>query len=126
MNEYIIFKNYINDQFGGEDEIKWKSLKHNGVLFPKKYEKHNIPLLYNGKEIFLTKIQEEYATYYAKYIKTDYIKIKKFNKNFWNDWSKILGKNHEIQSLENCDFSNISNYIERLMSRPALQKAMKI
>ena len=35
MNEYIIFRKLLNNQFGGLDEKKWTSLKHNGVLFPK-------------------------------------------------------------------------------------------
>ena len=81
------------------------------LCFQKKYKKHNIPLLYNNKEIYLKIEEEEYATYYAKYIETDYIKNKKFNKNFWKDWRLILGKDHEIQTLENCDFSLIYKYI---------------
>ena len=113
MDTYIIFKKWINYQIGGINDFKWTTLKHNGVMFPKNYVKHNIPLLYNGQEIFLNSLQEEYATYYAKYIETEYIKNKKFKKNFWKDWRLILGKNHEIQEFDNCDFSLINNYLQK-------------
>ena len=49
MDTYIIFKKWINIQIGGIDQIRWSTLKHNGVMFPKKYIKHNIPSLYNGQ-----------------------------------------------------------------------------
>lgn len=111
MDTYIIFQKWINSQLGGKIEYKWSTLKHNGVMFPSEYKKHNVPLLYNGKEIFLNSEEEEYATYYAKYINTEYIKNKKFKKNFWKDWRLILGLDHEIQSLDNCDFSLIYNYL---------------
>lgn len=38
---------------------------------------------------------------------TDYMAKPQFKENFWGDWRKILGKNHTIQNLENCDFKPI-------------------
>ncbi|KDP39213.1 hypothetical protein JCGZ_00970 [Jatropha curcas] len=38
---------------------------------------------------------------------TDYMQKPKFLENFWNDWRKLLGKNHIIQKLEDCDFTPI-------------------
>ena len=78
-------------QFGGTKK-KWKTLVHNGVVFPPEYIKHNIPIYYDNKPIILDKLSEEYATYYAKYLDSKYIN-NKFNKNFWNDWKQILNKN---------------------------------
>lgn len=99
-------------QFGGaKRKIKWKTLEHNGVMFPPNYEPHHIPVLYNGKKVYLNPIQEELATLYAKYYDTDYVKSKIFNKNFWNDWKEVLGPNHEIQTLINTDFSLINQYL---------------
>lgn len=98
---------------------KWTTLEHNGVLFPAPYETHNIPLKYNGKNIPLNEIQEEVAMIYAKYINSEYIENKTFNRNFWNDWKKLLGKDHEIQNLEECDFTE---YYSKLLEEKGLQK----
>ncbi len=100
---------WIKNQFGGK--YKWTTLEHNGVLFPPEYIKHNVPVIYYGKQVQLNKIQEEYATLYAKYLETEYINNKVFNKNFWKDWKEVLGKGHEIQDFEGCDFSMIYDYL---------------
>lgn len=102
---------------------KWTTLEHNGVLFPAPYEAHNIPLKYNGKEINLNEIQEEAAMLYAKYINTEYIENKTFNRNFWNDWKKLLGKDHEIKNLEECDFTE---YYLKLLEEKGLKKNIVI
>lgn len=102
---------------------KWSTLEHNGVLFPAPYEVHNIPLKYNGKDVTLNEIQEEAAMLYAKYINSEYIENKTFNRNFWNDWKKLLGKDHEIQNLEECDFTE---YYSKLLEEKGLQKNIVI
>ena len=108
--KYIINKILVA-QFGGK--LKWKTFSHNGVIFPPLYKPHNKPLLYNNKLINLIPEAEEYAMLYAKYIDTEYIKNKTFNKNFWNDWKKILGSNHEIKNLEGCNFENYKLIIQQ-------------
>jgi len=99
--------------------IKWTTLEHNGVLFPAEYESHNKELKFKDKYINLTKEQEECAMMYAKYIDTEYIQNKTFNKNFWNDWKKKLGKDHEITNLEECDFTE---YKEILIKNKETEK----
>jgi len=117
LTEYFINLQFQEDtptivsQTGGKINIKWTTFHHNGVVFPPKYEPHNIPLIYRGEKINLTPEQEEYATIFSRYIDTEYYKIDKFKKNFWKDWSKILGKTNIIKDLENCDFSLIYKYI---------------
>lgn len=126
MNSFIDNNNYKNDfkvnimtlfwicnQFGGVKK-KWTTLVHNGVLFPPEYIPHNIPVIYNGKYIYLAPEAEEAATYYAKYLDSDYIKNNKFNKNFWNDWRQILGQGHEIQSFNEVDFSLIKQHLDKI------------
>jgi DNA topoisomerase-1 len=100
-----------NKQFGGT--CKWNTLRHNGPLFPEPYNKHNTPILYDGREIILNSEQEEYATLYSKFIDTDYIERRTFKKNFWNDWKKILGKTNDIQSLDKCDFTLLKEYTDK-------------
>ena len=122
MSKKLLTQYFINLQFqedtptsvsqtGGKINIKWTTFHHNGVVFPPKYEPHNIPIMYKGEKINLTPEQEEYATIFSRYIDTEYYKIDKFKKNFWKDWSKILGKTNIIKDLENCDFSLIYKYI---------------
>lgn len=117
---HLITKYWISKQFDlgqdlnilvGGNKTKWTSLEHNGVLFPPEYEPHNIPLIYNNMETKLSPLAEEYAMAYARYIETPYAKDKTFNKNFWNGWKKILGKEHIIQNLEGCDFKQYYNII---------------
>jgi len=110
-------KHIINKQEGGKTILKWKTLEHNGPLFPADYIPHKLPLKYksNGNiiEINLTPIQEEYAMLYTKYLNTDYIQNKTFNKNFWHDWKKLLGKNTQIETLEGCDFTEYKEILEK-------------
>jgi len=97
------------DQDGGK--YKWTTLSHNGVLFPPEYVKHNVPVLYKGDPITLDIQAEEYATLFAKFIATEYINNSTFKRNFWKDWKKVLGKDHSIQSLEECNFQQIYDHL---------------
>ena len=111
MNRINLLANYfVLKQLGGAKK-KWTTMEHNGVMFPPEYVQHFTPVIYKGQEIILEKDAEEDATLYARYIDTDYIKNRIFNKNFWNDWRKVLGKENIIQSLEDCDFRLINNYL---------------
>lgn len=86
---------------------KWTTLEHNGVIFPPPYKPHGVKMLYKGKPVDLTPEQEEVATMYAVMLDTEYLSKQQFKENFMNDWRKILGKNHVIQKLEECDFTPI-------------------
>jgi len=113
-NQFNNSKISIQQEGGAKDKsIKWTTLSHNGVLFPEEYVQHNIPLLYNNKKIILNKEAEEYATYYAKYLDTEYVKNNKFNKNFWKDWKKLIDKNLNITDFNKCDFSLISEHLKK-------------
>lgn len=112
MNVNLTSLYWICNQFGGTTK-KWTSLIHNGVLFPPEYVPHNIPVYYNGLPIQLNIIAEEAATFYAKYIGTEYIDNPKFRKNFWKDWVGLIGPNTPIQSLDGCDFSKIKAYLDK-------------
>ncbi|POM75189.1 DNA topoisomerase [Phytophthora palmivora] len=98
--------------------IQWRTLEHNGVMFPLPYKPHHVPLLYNGKEIELTPSQEEIASFYAA-IPKDGPQLgnpktaKIFNKNFFTDFKKVLGKQHEVKTFDGCDFSRIATYLEK-------------
>ncbi|CAI0379324.1 unnamed protein product [Linum tenue] len=90
-----------------DGQRKWTTLVHSGVIFPPPYQPHGVKILYKGKPIDLTPEQEEVATMYAVMKDTDYMQKPKFLENFWNDWRRILGRNHVIQKLDDCDFTPI-------------------
>ena len=87
----------------------WTSLLHNGIYFPPLYTPlpSNVKILYEGKPISLTLEQEEPAYLYAKYIGTEYVQSKRFNKNFFNDWKKILGKDSIVREFDKIDFLTV-------------------
>jgi DNA topoisomerase-1 len=106
-------------QRGGN--YKWTTLEHNGVLFSAEYVPHLMPLKYNNQYVQLTDKQEEAAMFYAKYLNTDYTENRTFNKNFWNDLKKLLGKNSIIQNFEDCDFTE---YKQKILEDKIMQKAI--
>ncbi|XVF33918.1 hypothetical protein REPUB_Repub18cG0012600 [Reevesia pubescens] len=91
----------------GDGQKKWSTLVHNGVIFPPPYKPHGVKMLYDGRPVDLTPEQEEVATMFAVMKDTDYMTKTQFKKNFWEDWSKILGKNHTIKNMDRCDFTPI-------------------
>jgi DNA topoisomerase-1 len=96
--------------YGGGGNL-WTTLIHNGPYFPPPYIPHKIPVIINNKEIILDNVSEEYATLYAKYLDTDYINRSNFNKNFWNDFKKVLPKDLNVKLLKDIDFTLIKKYL---------------
>ena len=108
---YSVLNHFLLKQFGGGH--KWTTLFHNGLIFPAPYTPHDIPLKYKDESVKLSPEAEEFAMIYVKYFDTEYIKNKAFNKNFWNDWKKLLGKDTPIQSFEDIDFTEYHDkYLE--------------
>ena len=92
-------------------KYKWTTLEHNGMKFPPEYIPKKIPIKYLNENIYLSPSAEEAAFAYAKYIGTEYETNATFNRNFFNDWKKLLGKNTPIQSLSLCNFSLMKAYL---------------
>lgn len=107
-------KKYVQKYYcyigGTKNEVKWKTLSHNGIIFPEPYIQHKIPLIYNGKKIILNSEAEEYATYYVN-PRYDNYRNDKFKKNFWGDFKKIIDRNLEITDFNLCDFTMIKKYV---------------
>jgi len=103
----------LNQSGGKNNKKRWTKLHHLGPMFPDEYIPHKIPVIYKNEKIILPAEAEEFATVYSKYIDSEYIKNKKFNKNFWNDWKTYLLKNNitKITNLEDCDFSLIKKHV---------------
>ena len=96
----------------GSGKPQWTTFRHNGPMFPPKYEPHNIPVLVNNVKIVLPPESEEYATLYARYINTEYTTNPIFNKNFFDDFKKILPDQLKKLQLDDFDFSLIKKHLE--------------
>ena len=114
-------------QIGGAPaKKKWKTLEHNGVMFPDPYKPHEIPIKYNDELITLNPEAEEFITYYVN-PRFDKYRNKKFNKNFFNDLKKLLKPDirKTITNFDACDFSMIEKHVaDDIEARKAERAAM--
>ncbi len=85
--------------------MKWKTLQHNGILFPPAYEKQGIEIKINGEKIDLDTDQEEMIYQWAKKKDTPYAQDKVFQKNFTADFAKTLSQKFKNIAYEDIDFS---------------------
>ncbi|XP_066539652.1 DNA topoisomerase I, mitochondrial isoform X2 [Hoplias malabaricus] len=96
------------------DGHKWRTLVHNGPLFPPEYEPlpSNVPFLYNGEPVKLSLATEEVASFYAKMLDHEYTTKESFQNNFFTDWKEVMTESERqvIKTLSKCDFSNIHKY----------------
>ncbi|KAL3230246.1 DNA topoisomerase 1 [Nakaseomyces bracarensis] len=103
-----------------DDTIKWKTLKHNGVLFPPDYQPlpSHIKLYYGGKPVDLPVEAEEVAGFFANLLHTDHAKNPVFQKNAFEDFLKVLKEaggtrnGIEIKDFNKCDYTKIHEYYE--------------
>src|SRR3990170_3604327 len=61
--------------------MKWKTLEHNGILFPPPFESQGIKIKIKGEKIDLNLLQEEMVYQWAKKKDTPYVQDKIFQKN---------------------------------------------
>ncbi|KAF9450440.1 hypothetical protein P691DRAFT_773934 [Macrolepiota fuliginosa MF-IS2] len=112
----------------GDGSAKWTTLEHSGVFFPPPYEPlpSHVKMKYNGKSVDLSPEAEEVAGFYGAMLETPHAQDAVFNKNFFEDWKKVL-KDHpsqdgtKITSFELCDFRPMFEYFE---SEKAKKKAL--
>lgn len=128
---------------------RWKTLQHNGVLFPPPYEPlpSSVKVKYNGKRINLDAkntrnpwgvTAEEAALFFAMKLEQDR-RLSKTNKkhkkvmddkvflnNFWKEWKVLLGKRTPIKDLKKVDFTELMNFIvERSEKKKSRSKEEK-
>jgi len=64
--------------------MKWKTLQHNGILFPPAYEAQGIKIKIKGESIDLDLNQEEMIYQWAKKKDTPYAQDKVFQKKLYS------------------------------------------
>lgn len=113
------------DPRNGDGTKKWTTLEHAGVVFPPEYEllPSSVKMLYDGIPVSLHKDAEEVAGFYGGMLNSTHnVENPTFNKNFFEDFKKILdktghgkdknGNKVRIEKFEKCDFKPIFEYYE--------------
>jgi len=93
--------------------MKWKTLQHNGILFPPEYEAQGITIKIKGENTILDPNQEEMIYQWAKKKDTPYVQDKVFQKNFTSDFAKTLDSKFKKISYEDIDFSNAYKVVDK-------------
>ncbi|MDF2421995.1 MAG: DNA topoisomerase I [Nitrosopumilus sp.] len=93
--------------------MKWKTLQHNGILFPPAYEAQGIKIKIKGDAVNLDLDQEEMVYQWAKKKDTPYAQDKVFRKNFTADFAKTLDSKFKKISYEDIDFSNAFKIVDK-------------
>ena len=93
--------------------MKWKTLQHNGILFPPAYEAHGIKIKIKGESVDINLNQEEMIYQWAKKKDTPYAQDKVFQKNFTNDFVKTLPAKFKSISYQDIDFSHAYKIVDK-------------
>mmetsp|Transcript_6034 Transcript_6034/g.8920 ORF Transcript_6034/g.8920 Transcript_6034/m.8920 type:complete len:137 (+) Transcript_6034:5-415(+) len=104
--------NWWEEDLVGPSSKYWTTLEHKGVTFPPPYQPHGVPVLYKNEPVVLSAQEEEVATWWASVVDTEWETKEIFRKNFEKNFLDLLGKNHTIKDLDNCDFSQIKVHLE--------------
>ncbi len=93
--------------------MKWKTLQHNGILFPPAYEAHGIKIKIRGESVDININQEEMIYQWAKKKDTPYAQDKVFQKNFTGDFAKTLPAKFKDISYQDIDFSHAYKIVDK-------------
>ena len=92
--------------------MKWKTLQHNGILFPPDFESKGIKIKIRGENVPLDLLQEEMVYQWSKKkdapkpgVTEKYIEDSTFQKNFVSDFSKAFDGKFKNLQYADIDFS---------------------
>lgn len=117
--------NWWDKPMDDDGKQKWKTLEHNGVLFPPAYEPlpKSIKLRYDGTPVTLHPEAEEVAYFFGQVLGSSHGDNPTFQKNFFGDFKEVLdrtggakdrqGNKIDIKSFAKCDFQPIGDYIAK-------------
>ena len=100
--------------------MKWKTLQHNGILFPPDFKSQGIKIKINGERIEPSLIQEEMAYQWAK--KKDapkpgttkkYVEDTVFQKNFILDFAKTFNGKFKNLKYTDVDFTQAYKLVDK-------------
>ncbi len=93
--------------------MKWKTLQHNGILFPPSFESQGIKIKIKGEKFDSNLLQEEMIYQWAKKKDTPYVQDKVFQKNFVADFAKTLPSKFKKISYSDIDFSDAYKLVDK-------------
>ncbi len=96
---------------------RWKTLQHNGIIFPPEYEPKGLSLKIKDNVVHLNGIQEEMAYQWAKKKDTPYVQDKIFQSNFTKDFAAALGYEYKKISYNDLNFDDIYNIVDMEKAR---------
>jgi len=100
--------------------MKWKTLQHNGILFPPDFKSQGIKIKINGERVEPSLIQEEMAYQWAK--KKDapkpgttekYVEDPVFQKNFILDFAKTFNGKFKNLKYTDIDFAQAYKLVDK-------------
>lgn len=113
------------DPTKGDGSVKWKTLEHNGVVFPPPYEPlpKNVKMRYDGTPVLMAPEAEEIAGFFGAMLNSTHnVENPTFQKNFFQDFQKMLdetggakdkhGAKVVIKDFTKCDFQPIFDYYD--------------
>ena len=101
---------------GGAPSAKkavWKTLEHNGIVFPPDHERKGFKVRVRGAELVPTLEQEEMLYQWARKRGTPYIDDPKFQENFTSDFAETLDKPLRDVSYADLDLAEAYALVDR-------------
>jgi len=93
--------------------MKWKTLEHNGIIFPPDYESKGITVKINGQPQKLDLLQEEMVYQWAKKKDTPYVQDAVFQKNFVAGFAATFNGKFKGLGISDIDFSDANKFVDR-------------
>lgn len=93
--------------------MKWKTLQHNGIIFPPDYESKGIKVKIKGELVKLDVLQEEMIYQWAKKKDTPYVQDKVFQKNFVADFAATFNGKYKNLTISDIDFSDAFKLVDK-------------
>ncbi len=93
--------------------MKWKTLQHNGILFPPPFESKGIKIKIRGESVNLNLDQEEMVYQWAKKKDTPYVQDPVFQKNFVDDFKNTLPAKFKNIKYSDIDFSHAYKVVDK-------------
>jgi DNA topoisomerase I len=93
--------------------MKWKTLEHNGIIFPPDYESRGIQVKIKGQPVKLNLLQEEMIYQWAKKKDTPYVKDEVFQKNFVADFAATFDGKYKGLRISDIDFTHAFKIVDQ-------------
>ena len=100
------------EKTSSNNKKRWKTLRHNGIIFPPEYESRKFSITIRGKKIKPDLLQEEMAYQWAKKKDTPYVQDDVFQSNFTKDLAAALGPEYKGLEYKDVDFAEVYRIVD--------------